>query len=90
MRNLRGVVARTTETGRPDAFHIDHFRNEFGPVWRIGQTGVPHARETRLYVYAALIGRTFYPLTIGDKSTQKDDLAHLREVARKLQREGLQ
>lgn len=58
-------------------------------MWRIGQTGVPHAKETRLDVYAALVGRTFYPLTIGDEESQKGDLANLRETANRLERDGL-
>ena len=88
--NLANVLELTNAKGRPDAFHVDYFRNEFGPVWRIGQTGVPHARETRLYIYAAMIGRTFYPLTIGDKNTQQADLAHLKQIANALAKEGLQ
>lgn len=72
------------------AFGLSFFRNEFGKVWRIGQTGIPHAREMRLYVYAAIVGRTLYPLTIGDKGTQAVDLAQLKKTATQLERNGCQ
>ena len=87
-RNLDRVLPLLESPGL-GAFALSFFRNEFGSVWRIGQTGVPHARETRLYLYVAVFGRVAYPLAIGDKNTQKADLARLREVAANLERNGI-
>ena len=85
--NLDDVSALATQFGDLSAFHVGFLRNEFGDVWRIGQTGVPHAKETRLYIYAVRVGRTFYILTIGDKDTQQADLARAAELAAAIERD---
>ena len=56
------------------------FSGEGMDVYRIGQTGVPHAHETRLYIYAEIVGKEIQLLTIGDKKSQKHDinLCHTR------------
>ena len=84
--NLARIVRRTNETGDPSLVQVAFFRSEFGNVWRIGQTGVPHARETRLYVYAVRIGRIFHILTIGDKDTQQADLAKCARIVATIER----
>ena len=45
------------------------FGSEKMDVYRIGQAGVPHAHETRLYIYAEIVGDAIQILTIGE---QKD------------------
>ena len=63
---------------------LGFFSTEGGDIYRIAQTGVPHAKETRLYVYAVVHGEIVHVLTIGDKDTQKRDLLRCREIARNI------
>ena len=80
--NLKKVVGLLESLGQPGAFHIGFFRSEGGNVWRIGQTGVRHGCETRLYVYVYVKGLTVYVLTIGDKSQQKQDIQRCKDLAK--------
>ena len=50
------------------------FSSEGDGLFRIGQTGVPHAHETRLYVYVIVIRSEMQIMTIGDKATQQMDI----------------
>lgn len=50
------------------------FGSEGMDIYRIGQSGVPHAHETRLYIYAAITGGEIQVLTIGDKKSQSADI----------------
>lgn len=56
------------------SFQLGYLRSEGGDVFRIGQTGVPHAKEIRLYIHADENARTIYLLTMGDKDSQQDDI----------------
>jgi len=71
-----GATLQQAESG------LGFFSTEGGNVYRITQTGVPHAKETRLYVYAVVLGDTIHVLTIGDKDSQKRDLLRCREIIR--------
>ncbi len=73
-----GGTLQQAETG------LGFFSSEGGDIYRIGQTGVPHAKETRLYVFALLIGGAIYILTIGGKDTQQDDLQRCREIVKRI------
>jgi hypothetical protein len=57
---------------------LDHnpsyFRSEGKGLYRIGQTGVVGAKETRLYVYPDEQDKIMYILAIGTKEGQKDDI----------------
>ena len=88
MANLQKVAILAGTFGELSAFQVSYFRNEFDGVWRIGQTNVAHARETRLYVYAARIGTTFYTLTMGDKDTQQADLARAAEIVAAIKKDN--
>lgn len=70
-----GITIQQAEAG------LGFFSSEGGDVYRIAQSGVAHAKETRLYVLVALVGTCVYVLTIGDKDTQKRDLHRCREIA---------
>lgn len=63
---------------------------EGGDIYRIAQTGVPHAKETRLYIYALLTGGNIYVLTIGDKDSQQADLRRCREIVKRIKRDAEQ
>ena len=85
MTNLMKVRCALTESGRPDAFHLGFFRSEGENIWRIGQTQVRHACETRLYVYLYVKGFTVYVLTIGDKSQQKKDIQRCKNLVKAIE-----
>ncbi|MCX6179157.1 MAG: hypothetical protein NT163_07330 [Chlorobiales bacterium] len=57
---------------------LDHnpgfFRSEGKGVYRIGQTGVVSAKETRLYVFPDEGEKVIYVLGIGTKESQKSDI----------------
>ena len=80
--NLDHIVALLNRHGNVGAFQVGFFRSEGESVYRIGQTGVKHAVETRLYVYVYTVGRTLYVLTIGDKTQQADDIRRCKEIVR--------
>ena len=64
------------------AMTFGFFGSEGNDVYRIGQTKVKGARETRLYIYARIIGPDIQVLTIGDKSTQKEDVKNCKAKAK--------
>lgn len=56
------------------SFKAGFFRSEANGLYRIGQTGVPAAKESRLYIYPNESDCKIYILTIGTKETQKKDI----------------
>ena len=84
--NLGHIVELLNRHGNVGAFQVAFFRSEGENVFRIGQTGVKHAVETRLYVYVFTVGHTVYVLTIGDKTQQADDIRRCKETVRKFER----
>ena len=58
--------------------------NEGMDVYRIGQSGVRSAHETRLYIYAEITGTEIHLLTIGDKRTQQSDINWCHSKAREI------
>lgn len=86
--NLRRVLAQLQATDSPEAFRFNFFRHESGQVWRIGQTGLAGAKETRLYVYLFLFGRTIYKLSIGGKERQRQDIARCVELAETIRKQA--
>ena len=86
--NLGLVIDLLNRHGGVKGFQVSFFRSEGKNVYRIGQTGVKHAQETRLYVHVDEAIRCIRILTIGDKSSQADDIRRCHEVARNLKGEG--
>src|SRR5580692_7494776 len=68
--NLEKVLRLLREGQRVRGFHINFFRSEGEDVYRIGQTAVPHAKESRLYVYPDEQNHVMHVLTIGTKERQ--------------------
>lgn len=64
------------------AMTFGYFGSEGNDVYRIGQTRVRSARETRLYIYARIVGPEIQVLTIGDKSTQEEDIKSCKTKAK--------
>lgn len=58
--------------------------SESEDVYRIAQSGVAHAKETRLYVYIKVSGYDIQVLTIGDKSSQSKDINWCKSLVRNL------
>ena len=86
--NLEQLVKYLQQFGGIASFQVGFLRSEGQGIYRIGQTGVKHARETRLYVYVDETARTVRVLTIGDKDNQSDDIRRCHLVARKMKGGG--
>ena len=65
-------------------FQVAFFRSEGEGVFRIGQTGVRSAKESRLYVYPDEQSQTMYVLTIGIKEQQAKDIAEAKAIKNKI------
>lgn len=64
----------------PRAIHAGFLHAEPGGVVAVDQKGGGgNLRETRLYTFADESTRTLHLLLLGDKSTQRRDLAHVRQ-----------
>ena len=79
--NLDRVMEVLSKGHAWGSFQLGFLRSEGDGVFRIGQTGVPHARETRLYVYVDADQCQIFLLTIGDKDSQQDDLLQAKAIA---------
>ncbi len=85
--NLENVLVALAHGTPVNAVSFPFFRPEGGGVFRIGQTGVPSAREMRLYVTFAFIRDVAYVLSIGTKNTQPRDIADSIRVAQQIRKE---
>ena len=85
-RNLAELVETLNRNVNFAQIKFGFLRAEGRGIWRIGQTGTPHAAETRLYVYLFFQGETIYPLTIGDKKQQPGDLRRCAERVEEIKR----
>src|SRR6266540_3437423 len=65
--NLEKVMRLLRSGNKIGGFQVGFFRSESEGVYRIGQTGVAHAKESRLYVYPDTKNHTMFILTVGDK-----------------------
>ena len=66
---------------------LSFFGSEGEDIYRIGQSGVRHAKETRLYIYVRIARERIELLTIGGKETQQDDIKVCKKMAKKLKAE---
>ena len=90
LRNLALVLAALNEGVSPSLLRFGFFRSEGQNVWRIGQTGIPHALETRLYLYVRVVSNKLFPLTIGDKTSQQDDIDRCHDIVNNYEKENPQ
>lgn len=69
------TIGKNAEAGvtLQQAMRSGFFSDEGEDVYRIGQQR-KGMKETRLYIFAQIVGGTIKILTIGDKSTQKKDV----------------
>ncbi len=82
--NLDKVLGILREGRKVGSFQIGFFRSEGEGVFRIGQSGVPSAKESRLYVYPHEQIHTMYILTIGTKDGQSADIYEAKTLANKI------
>lgn len=70
------LTAERLGEGHPlGSFSRRQIRSEGGDLWRVAPRLAKRGRaEIRLYFWFCLIGKTRYPLTIGDKQTQEKDI----------------
>lgn len=86
--NLNKVIAILNAGNRLGAFKVGFFRSEGEGVYRIGQTGVRSAKESRIYVFPDETNWVMYILTIGDKDSQSGDINDAKRIARRLKADG--
>jgi len=72
--NLDKILTLLKQGRKVGGFYVGFFRSEGDGLFRIGQTGVSHALESRLYIYPDSETRILYILGIGEKSGQQDDI----------------
>ena len=82
MARFADVLMRFDEVNHPSLIGKGYFRSEGEDVYRISQVRTQGSKEVRLYIYVCMIESKLYPITIGDKTTQKDDINRCHEVAR--------
>jgi len=82
--NLDKILGLLREGHKMGGFQVAFFRSEGEGVFRIGQTGVRSAKESRLYVYPDEQSQTMYVLTIGIKEQQAKDIAEAKAIKNKI------
>ena len=82
--NLSDVISALDAGCVPTQMPFGFYSSEGADVYRIGQTGVKHPCESRLYVYSCIINEVVYVLTMGDKTTQSDDINRAKAIVRKI------
>jgi putative component of toxin-antitoxin plasmid stabilization module len=69
------------------SFQIGFFRSEGEGVFRIGQTGVESAKESRLYIYPDQKNQIMYILGIGTKDHQSEDINGAKATANEIKKQ---
>ena len=85
--NLEKIMRLLRTGNKVGSFRINFFRSEGEDVYRIGQTGVAGAKESRLYVLPIEQNRTMYVLTVGDKDSQERDVWEAKSIAKTIKSE---
>lgn len=86
--NLERIVDILNGGNKLGSFQVGFFRTEKDGVYRIGQTGVPGAKESRLYVYPDVQTRLIYIVGIGDKDTQQNDINEAKATVDRIKAGG--
>jgi hypothetical protein len=63
------------------------FRSEGGGLYRVGQSGVPDPKETRVYLYFEETSRVIYLVGMGFKEGQKTDINAARKIIKKIRQD---
>jgi putative component of toxin-antitoxin plasmid stabilization module len=86
--NLDKVLGVLRAGNKIGSFQIGFFRSEGDGVYRIGQTGVEGAQESRLYIYPDQENQTMYILTIGTKNHQQADINDAKAIANDIKKQN--
>lgn len=82
-RNLERLRTQFLDKGKVfGGIDVGYLHNEKHGMYAIGQTGVAHAKETRLYIYPDSIRKVIHVLLIGDKDSQANDIERAHELAK--------
>ena len=84
LAKIQGLLRGGHKVG---GFHVNFFRSEGDGVYRIGQTGVPGALESRLYVYPDTASQILHVLEIGEKSGQQADIKSAKKKVQEIQKQ---
>ena len=82
MARFADVLMRFDEVNHPHLIGRGYFQPEGEDVYRISQARVQNSKEVCLYIYVCMIESKLYPITMGDKDTQQDDINRCHKVAR--------
>ena len=85
-RNLNKIMGLLKSGQKIGGFHVGFFRSEGDGVYRIGQTGVEAAAESRLYVYPDSKSAVMHVLGVGEKDDQPRDVNDAKEIAGKIKK----
>lgn len=85
--NLDRVIQYLRRGYKWKSFQFGYLRPEGECLYRIGETGVSHAKGTRLYIYVPDTGSMIYLISIGDKDTQENDIKEAKSIIRAIKRE---
>jgi putative component of toxin-antitoxin plasmid stabilization module len=88
--NLEKILRILRGGNKIGSFGIGFFRSEGEGVYRIGQTGVPSAKESRLYIFPDEQNRICYILNIGDKDSQQNDINEAKEIVKRIKSPSVQ
>jgi hypothetical protein len=86
--NLEKVMRLLRAGHKIGGFQIKFFRSESDGLFRIGQTSVQGAKESRLYVYPDQEKRLMHVLNIGDKDGQSADINTAKDLIKIIRKES--
>lgn len=86
--NLDKIMGLLEAGHKVGGFQVSFFRSEGDGVYRIGQSGLPSAKESRLYVYPDTAKQKMHILHIGDKDSQQDDIKESKEIVERIRRDA--
>ncbi len=81
LKKVKGLLESGCKVG---GFQIGFFRAEGEGLYRIGQSKVRGAKETRLYVYPSEQDKRIYILRIGTKDSQQADMRKAKGILRQI------
>ena len=84
--NLDKVKSLLDSGHKLKEFQIGFFRSEGGNLYRVGQSGVVAAKESRLYVYPSEAEQKIYILQIGTKETQQQDIKKAKQLIKNIKK----
>ncbi|MDD3925309.1 MAG: hypothetical protein PHT33_01475 [bacterium] len=88
LNNLDTYLKALNAGIKPPIVQAGFIHREPQGVIAIDQKGAPsRLRETRLYIYALEIRHIVYLITIGDKSSQKQDISDCRKFMNNLRKD---